>query len=1388
MGTLGTIPDLKEQSLTYQPLMLAEFAMPDGVTTLRLSTHDLTPPGFQYNGNPYLPRILNQDMAAFQIVSQQGVSIPPTISLKLADADGTMWGYEQSIGFRGATLRIRFVFFQAGTQTPQFSTDWILYGPFLSSAARSVDDTSLVIPAGSKLNMEQIFAPFVHIQQTCPWDFPTTAAQRLDGATNPLSDFWQCGYSPDVSTALAGCGNYQSGTTPFTSCGYPKGDCVARGLYSKDSTGRKTGRFGGMQFQPPTALKSRSYVTGNWQEVYNNLNEAKYGDLGPMVYGMQWVDCPIIVSTGDANMAKFEVLVCVGQVQNLTIGQEAAAGVNSPSGIAMVVLNDTLIPPMVDTTNYDAYISATTGAAAAALQLSPKADQSFCWRVINDGRRSGFANFDTLFSDSGIPGVPGTGLGDPYGSYCAIEIVVPVALATSAAVPRVRVLVQGPAVRVYRTITQIVVAAGVATATLNAVDLVPPTWNKATNVFTISGTGIGGMDQQFTEVIAAWTLGTPGTIQFAATAAAGTYTGLSGLLQYECATTRPPWNLLDVLLWAGWDLVSEVFGQTVSEINIPSFITADTVCGASVSYIDQNGNTQVKDRYKYQFVLRQRRSVAQVVRGILGSMNAIAVPNAAGALTLTIKQTLADQQPAPIPGSNYNTPIASVAGSGGGTQYGYAAYLFNESNVIRDNEGKGKPKFNIDQRPNPDLPALVAVNWQDEDNTFVVDSLTVDDLPSLQRVSQNTTAAAPAEGFANYDQVRRIINTWFAENSHGNPRGDAGGTYQVTLTSTFKGVHLTVGEIALLSWVQKNISRQPFRILQIHPATNFETAEYVLQWHEDAWYRDAYGQSTTPGGNGSVPMLPTRPPYPALLGVENVNPVNQPIESVMELYSNTGWNNQAPDQRTFGIAGPLPINTFSTSLQPPFVPLQGTTSPTGGSFDGGVFYYVGFAAEDSSGGITPLSSLVACYIPAGTNTNTLTVAGIQWPAGTVACHAWCGNAPYLLSYFGRSATVASSFELSAGLGTITSIPAPPPPDQCFQTLQIQVKRIMHPGVWSGAVTSWSASGTGSFTVTGAGWTTNQFAGRTCVVIGWLNTATGADQPDDHSRFTITSNTSDTLTLASIGTPPWGPGDSLYLVIQCLNSGGALPSGIADSGLSLTAGAEVNRIVRIIAGAGQGQVGTIVANDAAGNITIAGTWATLPDSTSVFWIEEAGWSVCSQDIDPGSISALQSGPSSVWHPVDVTGFEQQCLMIEPIAISPTGIEALPVLQSAAIRSFYLFGATGASTSVIQLPPPPSMSISAPGDGSLLIQNITVQTLTGTDTVTAALLVLYSIDQSLAAITFALPAAMNVGDLTMPLVTGTSLPVNTYFLVDSEIIRSGGLNTGGTAYEIERGIGG
>src|SRR5204863_7903895 len=51
--------------------------------------------------------------------------------------------------------------------------------------------------------------------------------------------------------------------------------------------------------------------------------------------------------------------------------------------------------------------------------------------------------------------------------------------------------------------------------------------------------------------------------------------------------------------------------------------------------------------------------------------------------------------------------------------------------------------------------------------------------------------------------------------------------------------------------------------------------------------------------------------------------------------------------------------------------------------------------------------------------------------------------------------------------------------------------------------------------------------------------------------------------------------------------------------------EIGRIVRIIAGTGRNQVRKIIGNSQT-TLTIDGTWAELPDETSVFIVEDHAW--------------------------------------------------------------------------------------------------------------------------------------------------------------------------------------
>jgi len=146
-----------------------------------------------------------------------------------------------------------------------------------------------------------------------------------------------------------------------------------------------------------------------------------------------------------------------------------------------------------------------------------------------------------------------------------------------------------------------------------------------------------------------------------------------------------------------------------------------------------------------------------------------------------------------------------------------------------------------------------------------------------------------------------------------------------------------------------------------------------------------------------------------------------------------------------------------------------------------------------------------------------------------------------------------------------------------------------------------------------------------------------------------------------------------------------------------------------------------------------------------------------------------------------------LAIQIIGRSSTasGIEA-PIEQS----NLYRYTITGGVGSLLDslLPPVASLDIEAPADGSLLLQNITTETLTGTATVAAAVLVTYSVDETAIPVTFALPGALAANDVTMPVVAGLTLEQNTYLQVDTEIIRVDTPTADGTSYAIDRAIAG
>ena len=77
------------------------------------------------------------------------------------------------------------------------------------------------------------------------------------------------------------------------------------------------------------------YGDKNWHTSAVALNEARYNDFVPMVYGTAWYTPPVVFARNDGNLTRMEVLLGMGEMQ----------------GVLKVLVNDVEIPAGVAGTN-----------------------------------------------------------------------------------------------------------------------------------------------------------------------------------------------------------------------------------------------------------------------------------------------------------------------------------------------------------------------------------------------------------------------------------------------------------------------------------------------------------------------------------------------------------------------------------------------------------------------------------------------------------------------------------------------------------------------------------------------------------------------------------------------------------------------------------------------------------------------------------------------------------------------------------------------------------------------------------------------------------------------------------------------------------------------------
>jgi hypothetical protein len=388
------IHEIKQREVADTPVLLFDLLLTSGETEF-WSTHQLNLDGRAYQG-----RVLRHNLFDLRSLSDDGSDSVPRLALQLDNTDSRLSQLERAAGIKGAKLTVRFGFVAGGQQT---SETRVVFRGIANSLEESTESTAR-LSFLNRLSLQRTYFPNVRIQRLCPWSFPTSLAQREEGVSGgdegKYSEFFRCGYSPDVS---GGAGNL-SGSEPFVSCKYTRSDCQARGMFSVDASNRPTRRFGGFEFVPASILVKGAGDKGSHASALQT-NEGKYNDFVPMVYGTAWYRPPVVFSRNDGNLTRMEVLLGMGQIE----------------GVLKVAVNGIEIP---------------------AGRANAKMTGTGWFNIVSHGNRTG--NFNLDFADgSGAP------LGDPYGSMAYLSVVVPNRIADGNSTPKIEVLLQGLRVSVF---------------------------------------------------------------------------------------------------------------------------------------------------------------------------------------------------------------------------------------------------------------------------------------------------------------------------------------------------------------------------------------------------------------------------------------------------------------------------------------------------------------------------------------------------------------------------------------------------------------------------------------------------------------------------------------------------------------------------------------------------------------------------------------------------------------------------------------------------------------------------------------------------------------------------------------------------------------------------
>jgi len=531
----------------------------------------------------------------------------------------------------------------------------------------------------------------------------------------------------------------------------------------------------------------------------------------------------------------------------------------------------------------------------------------------------------------------------------------------------------------------------------------------------------------------------------------------------ETFTNSPPWVLLDVLRRSGW---------LTSQINLPSFAAAGAYCDAEIATTDLYGNAISIPRFQCNLVIQTRWSAAEVAKGIRNGSSLMLGYDQSGLLELRVENTLALQQPTLPDGSNSTENL-----NGGWPAYEFSDGSATFSGILR--KANGDPAIRLWAPNGAEVANRLTVEFQDEFNQYQQDSLGLVDVDDALLTEREVTATFAALGLPNFDQAARMMQLQL-------DKALVGSTF-VEFQTTVKGVGLTPGDLITVTYLKEGLDRQPLRVVQLAPGRNFESVLVTAQWHDDAWYTT--GGASTMGGSppSGVGLGLPRPLVGSLVdsnGIEQFGITETVIQGAVG------------SAILLSAAFVPPALPTATGAAIPLVSLSPTIPVTGGTLAGNQNLYYALTALDSNGAESGLSFTVRATIPAGTNTNEVTLSGLTFSPGTAGFNVYRGLNPSQLLKIAANVAVATTYTDTGATPQLVG-----PPDPNYDHANFYWRQELQP---EAGATVFTGTTVGNSTL---GMTVNEFAGKAARI----TRGTGAAQ-----ERAVTANDATTLTVA----PAW----------------------------------------------------------------------------------------------------------------------------------------------------------------------------------------------------------------------------------------------------------------------------